>query len=503
MSKNKYILETLFYIGFPKIFTFFISLISFPILIRSFGAYNYGTVLYISSTISIFEVLIDFGVPSAAGKSLSIYRVKSPHFIKNEFTTWFKMQLVTILIGVLPLFLVSKYILATTSKFNITNEILVIAIITVLTNAILSFLRPILTSLLAFKFLSILDTVESILRSFSYIMIAFFSPNIIGYLSASLIISILSTILAFTFVLAKINNYTVDNFNEKDKTQFITNYKFNLLESIQFLWLKLFTRLYQELPTFLIGKLAGPEIIGVIGAFKRILEIVSTPYLIIGNSLSVKIHELHNKGKKAFLDFWTVIIKILSTSLIFVILLYFSSNILGSIFLPTLKYAGDYFTILTLMIPATCVFGLIAPMSDYFGGLKSRNKLLTFFLIFQLPFFYLSTYLGNEAILITYVSINILLSIGYILISNQIFFDTYRIKINRSIVNFILYLFISFIISLLIISLFHHFIIKLETVNVYYDLLFNIITFIIIFYFLLKRDDSTFALYINKNFFNI
>ena len=228
MSKNKYILETLFYIGFPKIITFLFSLISFPILIRSFGANNYGTVLYISSTIYIFEVLIDFGVPSAAGKSLSIYRVKSPHFIKNEFTTWFKMQLVTILIGVLPLFLVSKYILATTSKFNITNEILVIAIITVLTNAILSFLRPILTSLLAFKFLSILDTVESILRSFSYVMIAFFSPNIIGYLSASLITSILSTILAFTFVLVKINNYGVDNFIEKDKAQFISSYKFNL-----------------------------------------------------------------------------------------------------------------------------------------------------------------------------------------------------------------------------------------------------------------------------------
>lgn len=503
MEKKNYILETLAYVGFPKIFTFFLTLISFPILIRSIGAFNYGTVLYVTSTISLFEVIIDFGVPSAAGKAIAVTRVKLPGNIKNEFYSWFKLQLIVVLIGILPFYLISYYIVNLNSKFFISNELLILIVLTVLSNAILSFLRPTLTSLLEFKSLSILDSLESIFRSVSYILVAFLSPSAFSFVLSSFFVSVVSTILAFYLVFIKISDVRFNFNNSIDKSIYKFNYRISLLDSAQFLWLKLSTRLYQELPIFFIGKLAGPELIGIIGAYKRILEIISTPYLIIGNSLSVKVHEFHEKGRSIFLNFWNVIIKILSTSFLFTIVIFVSSDWLGVLFLPDIMDIGKYFSILSLMIPATCIFGLIAPMSDYLGGLNSRNRLLTSFAFIQLPLFYVANFYGTSIVLFVYVLVNSLLAIGYTSIANKVFFNTYRIHFQKESILFIFLIIFSMVAANIIFTLFYMHFRIIEINNFYLSAFVKILLFLAIAYFLMRKRKHLYNLYFDKNFFRI
>ena len=77
MAEKNYLLKVIAYSSVPKIITVVLTLISFPLMIRSIGTSDYGLYVYLLSIIAIFESFIDFGISSAAGRAIAREREKS------------------------------------------------------------------------------------------------------------------------------------------------------------------------------------------------------------------------------------------------------------------------------------------------------------------------------------------------------------------------------------------------------------------------------------------
>ena len=141
-----------------KLFTFLFTLITLPTVLSRLGANEYGIFLYVGASVSICEVLIDFGVPSAAGRYLADIRVNRFGLICPEIPHG-RLQLVLLCIGFLPMLIIAYFVIHTSNFDTVTAS--QCCFITVVFNVIINFCRPCLTSLLAFKYLSVLDTAYS------------------------------------------------------------------------------------------------------------------------------------------------------------------------------------------------------------------------------------------------------------------------------------------------------------------------------------------------------
>ena len=143
--------------------------------------------------------MIDFGVPSAAGRYLADIRVNRFGLICPEILSWARLQLVLFYIGFLPMLIIAYFVIHT-SNFEIPSRLLNVVLLTVVFNVIINFCRPCLTSLLAFKYLSVLDA-YSVTRSFLQLLAALFVPSAFGLALAALITSLVGAALASSFLI--------------------------------------------------------------------------------------------------------------------------------------------------------------------------------------------------------------------------------------------------------------------------------------------------------------
>ena len=60
--ERHYLLKVLGLSGIPKLVTFGLTLLSFPLLVRALGDYVYGAVLTYGAALGIFDVFVDFDV---------------------------------------------------------------------------------------------------------------------------------------------------------------------------------------------------------------------------------------------------------------------------------------------------------------------------------------------------------------------------------------------------------------------------------------------------------
>lgn len=165
----------------PKLLTFLLTLVSYPILVRGLGGDQYGTVLYMIATINILEIFIDFGISSAAGKAISEVRATNKARVKIEIISWSKLQAIFIVAGFIPMIGGTYYVVQ--SKLDISNLLVLIIFMgaTISFSAVINFAKSIIQSLLSFKSLAVLDGVESICRSIAFIVIGYQFPSIQGY----------------------------------------------------------------------------------------------------------------------------------------------------------------------------------------------------------------------------------------------------------------------------------------------------------------------------------
>ena len=439
MIEKHYLLKVLGLSGIPKLITFGITLFSFPLLIRSLGATEYGVVLTIGAALGLFEVLIYFGVTAASGKSMASIRAHHPLAIRSEFFAWARLQAFFVLIGFAPMMLAAWLVLQGNVALQFKPELLYVMGATIISQVVITFIKVNLTSLLAFKSLAVLDTIESVLRSGGYLVVAFLHPSAIGLVLAGLGTSVAVAGLALVMISQQLSlNATDEANNQKSHMPLLPmSVKSRLKDSLHFLWLGLSTRLFQQGPLLIIGRLMGLELVGIVGAFSKISEIISTPYLVIGNALMVRVNEISGKGKHALQTLWDTAFRIMSTALLFVAMVFLGASPLAHALLPASPKAPMLFSILAWMVIATSTFSLVAPMSDYMGGLFTRNMLLTSAAIIQLPILWVSTQLfGAQGAVFTYVFVFVALAAGYVLIASKVFFDKYTPPLRQELMIF-------------------------------------------------------------------
>jgi O-antigen/teichoic acid export membrane protein len=432
MHDRNYLLKVVGLTGIPKLATIALSLTTLPIVLRSVGAAEYGTVLYVGSALSICEVLIDFGVPSAVGRCLAELRVSRPWALRPEIFAWARLQALFLAGGFLPMLLVAHFVLAT-GHTAITASLFAVVSATLGLNVLLNFSRPCLQSLLAFHSMSVLDTGQSVLRSLAMLAAAQFMPNALGLAIAGLATSAVAAALAMLLLVQRLRKQWSSN---DDHTPMTTPHD-RLRASGAFLWLRISSRLFLEMPLLLIGRFLGPDLVGIIGAFLRVNEILNTPYLIVGNALMVRVNEINERGRQAMASMWEVALRIASTAICIAALFSLAAPLIVKVLLPRAVEAPQAFYILAPLIFTTSLSGVLAPMSDYLGALTRRNAVLSVMALLQVPVLMLSINLwGDIGALGSYVVSQLMLAIAYFLLAHRIFFGASGRFVRREVIAF-------------------------------------------------------------------
>lgn len=451
MPEKHYLLKVLGLSGIPKLFTFGLTLVSFPLLLRALGAETYGIVLFIGAALGLFEVIVDFGVSSAAGKSMAAVRAHQPAAIRSEFFVWIKLQAFFLVFGFAPMLFAAYLMIKHSPEFQDMTLLLVMSA-AVAVRVILNFIRPNLQSLLAFKSLAVLDTSESIIRSSGFLLVAFLFPNALGLAYAGLATAFLSSVLAIVLITLRLSavQKEMPSVTLETSSQWTGRHKTlkaRLRESANFLWLRFSSRLFQEGPMIIMGRLLGAEVVGIVGAFRKVSEIISTPYLVIGNALMVRVHEVERQGRHALQSLWDAAIRIVSTSLFFTALVFLVAEPLAELLLPESNIAAQLFLIMTPLVFFSSLGGMIAPMSDYMGGLGTRNILLTLMSVIQIILLWLASAYGgtNPAVAAMVLTYGILV-LGYVWVASHVLGSVY-LKPKLEIVSFMLVVMVGSFVS--------------------------------------------------------
>jgi len=188
MNDKNYILNVLTISSLPKILSFSLKLISYPLMVRAVGVSQLGVVVYLSAVITILECFVDFGATTAAGKDIAAARDQDSVSEVYVLMKWLKFQISIALISFIPFLLFTYLITFYSSTINFDIEILIILVISNWLRVFINFIRTALTSLLAFKLLVVLDILESLMQSLFWFLVATYLPTIFGLALSNIIL---------------------------------------------------------------------------------------------------------------------------------------------------------------------------------------------------------------------------------------------------------------------------------------------------------------------------
>jgi O-antigen/teichoic acid export membrane protein len=500
MKDKNFLLKVLGLSGVPRVFTFLFTVFSFPIMLRQVGAKEYGIIIFISSIISIFESFADFGVSSAAGKEIANARVHRPNLIIKEIFNWSKFQLRAATIGLIPMAIATYYLAHSNAEMQISNYIIALILgsswVTIMSN----FARAILTATLSFKSLAILDTLESVSRSSSLLFVAFYMPNSFGLAIASFGLGLFIAIAAFLIMLTTIKKYQA-KISEEDSNLLSIPFteKQMFKESLNFLWLRLATRCFTGLPIFILGHQFNSAIVGVVGTVQRMVELLTFPFAVIGNALSVRAKELINKGNKVIESVLEVIFRVQSLAIIQWAITLVGSRFFSEFLFTNEKPEGIVFAILTITVLTTSISVLVNPLTDYVGALKKRNILLSIVSLVQVPVIYLFANLfGVIGAISAYVFVLLIINVGYLHIALKSFFPNSKYTIRPENVKFIIVVLFILVVVLVI----QQYILNYLNSNFLHNIhLYSIVGFLVLLSSVFIFSKKLRKFYITKKFF--
>lgn len=424
--EKNYLFKVLGLIGIPKLITFILTIICFPILLHALGAEQYGLFIFTVAALSLFEVLVDFGISLASGKAVAAVRACQPAAICNEFFVWVKMQAAFLAFGFLPMVLAAYMVVKDRTSFQDTTLLIVVAMSAIF-NVVVNFVRTNLQSLLAFKSLSVLDTSESIIRSSGMLLVALQFPTTLALAYSTLATSVFSSLTAMILITLRLRGLQKDH--SSTSTLVMQKWpgsqatiKSRIRESASFLWMRISTRLFQDAPLLIIGRILGAELVGIIGAYRKIIELVSTPFIIIGSALAVRVVEYSRKGSNLMEHLWSAVFRISSIGLPIALALFMTSDLAAHKLLPNNPNAGLMFSVLSVSIFPYILACIFPAMTDYMGGLFLRNCVVTAFAIVNIVATYWAASRGDHLLVVgCYLLIYSCMSIGYLVIAANLF----------------------------------------------------------------------------------
>lgn len=423
MGDHNFLYKVLGLSTFPRLFTFGLTLLSFPLMVRGLGANEYGVMVFLTSVTALLELVAGMGVSSAVGKALAECRSSRPEGMAQELRNWAGLQFWVCLVSALPSFLVGYLLVKFSSQERALEFGLVtLVILTMYVSVFVSFARAAMSSMLAYKELAVLDTLESVVRSSGWLVVGVWLHSLwtlawVGLLTSAIALCVASSLLMC--VLARQSDQNRTLVSEKQDRNAM------LRQSAGFMALSLGTRTYQALPVLLVGRMLGFEVTGIWGAFTKVVEILSLPFTIIGNALMVRAPEIKRKGYEALRRYWWMLSKLAALALVVFLGFWLISAEVAGWMLPQSELAAPMFGVMSFLVLARSISDLFAPAADYVGGLRTRIVFLCSFSVLQLPLIWLVAGfwggLGASAVMVGSYSLMVAV---YVMIARGAFFES-------------------------------------------------------------------------------
>jgi O-antigen/teichoic acid export membrane protein len=434
MSDRHYLAKVLGMSLVPRVFTSVLTLISFPILLRAVGASQYGIVVYLGAVIGVLESLADFGVSSAAGKGIAEARARRARALPAEVVRWARLQAIVALLGSVPVFGLSYLYVRYGGTIKVDNTLLFVMVAATWVSICSNFVRAGIRSCLDFRALMVLDTTESVTRSVTWIGVARLFPTALGIAGAALATAIIVSVVGALLFAGVIRAHrraveTVEGVAPDESLLPQLSIREMLRQSAHFLGLRFSTRMTQAVPIIVIGRTVGPGVVGVIGAFSRISEILGFPFSVIGNALSVRAQEVLLKDRAAVTALWDTVLRFGVLAGVLASGMALLSNPIAQVLLPGNSSAVPQFAILAFTIVTSAIASMVAPMSDYVGALPKRVALISVISIAEVPLLYAGGKIfGPIGGISAYALALSLTSAGFVFIAKRAFFgaDSYR-----------------------------------------------------------------------------
>jgi len=426
MTEKHYLLKVFGLGTAPRFVTFLFTLVSFPLLVRGLGAAEYGVFVYVSSVVNLFDPIIDFGISSATGKVMAAARIQRPETLRYELFQWIKAQAIVATVGFAVAVLAGYFYFSFAARADNGN----LSLYTVLTimawisvgNALS---KATLTSLVAFKEVAVLETSETILRDLGWIVVGLLIPTATALAAVTLVGLVIQFFLGGFLLRRRLKEYRTPESNAA--VHLPGGRKEMLRETLQFLGLRFATRAFQSFPLILIGNTVGSELVGLIGAFGRITEMISLPFSLFSRGLMVKAYEIRANGYAAINIFWRVLVRLSVIAFVTAGGLFLASDDIARIMVPESANAPLLFSIMSVLVLAQSISNLYAPASDYVGGLARRVVFLSACAILQLPLIWgVARVWGEIGAVGGLVGCYSVMIGGYVLIAKKAFFGTQR-----------------------------------------------------------------------------
>lgn len=430
MSDHNYLYRVLGLSFLPRVLTFLLTLISFPLMVRGLGAGEYGIIVYLTSVAIVLEIPAGFGVSGAVGRAMALHRASAPHKLREELANWARWQM-TVCVCSLPVSVAIGYLSVTMwVRQDIPTGLLAVVILSLYVSVFTSFSKAVLTSMLRFKHLAMLEAFESLTRSAGWFAVGIIFKTVWALALAQLATAVGVLSLAIFFLTRSVKEMPASEegvFDEAAAAALSPGGMFR--QSLAFLMLLLGTRAYQALPVMLVSKLLGFEVAGILGAFARIAELVNVPFIVVGNALMVRVPEIHQRGIVIITRYWDMLSRLAVVALGVGFGFWLISDAISTWMLPASALAPSLFAIQSALIFFRAISDLAAPAADYVGGLKRRVYFLSAFAAVQLPFIWLGWCLGGvhwavAAMVLSYST----MVIGYIAIARSVFFGGARYR---------------------------------------------------------------------------
>lgn len=443
MSDRHYLANVLGMSIGPRIFTSVLTLISFPILLRAVGASEYGIIVYVGAIVTVFESFADFGVSSAAGKGIAEARATRPTSLPTEILAWARLQTIVALLGSVPVYGLSYLYVRYGGAIKVDLTLLLLMVSATWVSICANFVRAGIRSCLDFRVLMVLDTTESVTRSATWLVVARFFPTALGVAGSALATALVVSVLGVALFARVVRKYRRAGESVGTTTPVVGHLtklrsREMIRESVHFLGLRVSTRLTQAIPIIVIGRTVGPGVVGVIGAFSRIADLVGFPFAVVGNALSVRVQEVLQKDRAAVAALWDTVLRFGVLAVVLASGMALLSNPLAAILLPGNQGAATHFTILATTIVTSAIASMIGPMSDYIGALPRRVALIAAISVAEVPVLYAGgTLFGPVGAVSAYVLALAFTSAGFVYVAKRAFFGRGSYRPSRDVRHFL------------------------------------------------------------------
>ena len=411
----RYLLSVIGFSSVPRLITSVLTLISFPLLVRAVGTSDYGVFVYVSAMLTILVLFADFGVASAAGKTIAEARLRGGDAARRVLGRCARLQAIVGIAGLIPMLAISWAVASTSTTVMFDSTFLVVMVLATWASVAATFVRSCLQSYLAFGWSAVLDSVEAVVRTIGWLAVAWFAPTYTALAWATLITAVVSSGLAIAILFFKARGPRAPSDSLKEFSGAPTSYRNLIHDSASFLGVGLATRVFLSIPYIMFGQLLGADVVGVIGAFTRLLEMISFPFITIGNALAVRAYEVKSAGLQAVVALWDACFRfvVIAAGATGVFLL--TSGILARVLIPTSPSGPILFSILSAVILTHSASCFIATMADFVGGLRKRILFLSVLAIVQIPILWVFVKLWQEpGAVIGYALVQVLMIGGYI-----------------------------------------------------------------------------------------